>query len=444
MAPHDPSPVRPLLLSILMGYGHQRAAYALADGFDVPVERIDEPPLAAPDEVRAWDRSRLTYEVCSRFYRRPVAGLVPRRFLDALTSIRPLTPRGPNPGVTRAVRFQAKLIDRGLGRGVIERMKATGDPMVTTFYTPGLVADYAGLDGAHVVVTDTDVHRVWAPAHGRRTRIHYLVPSRRAIERLITYGVPRERITWTGFPLPPELVGDESADVLRRNLAARLVRLDPAGHDARPLLDELEVEAPGHANGRPPHLVLAVGGAGAQADLADRLLVALGDRVREGRLRITLVAGTRREVAAGFEADLRRTRLEGHAGVGILLRDDFPSYYRAFNDVLAGADVLWTKPSELVFYAGLGIPLILAPPLGGQERYNAVWVLRAGAGLGQGRPEEAGRWLLEMLDSGRLAKAAASGFRHLPHQGTRRIVEAVARPATHPRPARTRAGRLPT
>ena len=398
---------RPLLYSILMGYGHQRAAYALADAFDVEPQRIDAPPGAAPDESRAWDRSRFTYELCSRLYRRPVVGLVPRRFLDALTSIRPHVPRGPSPWITRAVRFQAKLIRHGLGRGVVRRMRQTGAPMITTFYTPGLAADYAGLDRAYVVVTDTDVHRVWAPAIASRTRIHYLVPSRRAIHRLASYGVPRDRITWTGFPLPPELVGDETADVLRRNLEARVRRLDPERPSA------------------PPHLVLAVGGAGAQADLADRLLLALGERVREERLRITLVAGTRPEVARGFATDVRRARLEGHAGIRVLLADDFPSYYRAFNALLADADVLWTKPSELVFYAGLGIPLILAPPLGGQERYNAIWVARAGAGLPQGRPEEAGTWFVDMLESGRLARAAGNGFRHLPHGGTHRIVEAV-------------------
>ena len=37
--------------------------------------------------------------------------------------------------------------------------------------------------------------------------------------------------------------------------------------------------------------------------------------------------------------------------------------------------MLWTKPSEMTFYAALGIPLILAPPLGAHERYNRRWAL---------------------------------------------------------------------
>ena len=40
--------------------------------------------------------------------------------------------------------------------------------------------------------------------------------------------------------------------------------------------------------------------------------------------------------------------------------DDFDAYWHAFNGTLADVDVIWTKPSEMVFYAGLGIPLILA------------------------------------------------------------------------------------
>ncbi|MFV1959896.1 MAG: hypothetical protein ACC662_10860, partial [Planctomycetota bacterium] len=160
--PASPPPDDVLLVSILMGYGHQRAAHALADALGTDVLRIDAPPLAAEDEIRAWDRSRLTYEVCSRFYRTPFVGIPARRFLDALTSIRPRDPHGHNGAGTRAVRFQEKLFRHGMGRGLVARLRKTGETLLTTFYTPGLAADRAGLDRVFVVVTDVDVHRVWA------------------------------------------------------------------------------------------------------------------------------------------------------------------------------------------------------------------------------------------------------------------------------------------
>jgi len=36
-------------------------------------------------------------------------------------------------------------------------------------------------------------------------------------------------------------------------------------------------------------------------------------------------------------------------------------------------------PSEMTFFAALGLPLILAPAVGVHERYNARWATEAGA-----------------------------------------------------------------
>ncbi len=415
----------PLLLSIDMGYGHLRAAHALAEAFDVPVERIDAPPLATADEVRTWDRVRWTYEMCSRLYRHPLLGFAPRRFLDAMTSIRPVDPGPTNPAATRAVRFQAKMIRKGMGDGIVRRMRADGVRMVTTFYTPGLAADYAGLDHTYVVVTDSDVHRVWAPLDPPRTNLHYLAPSERARDRLRSYGVPAARIRYTGFPLPSALVGDETADRLRANLGPRLVRLRADGALRAEVSAAGGVDLPGSAEGTPPRLLLAVGGAGAQTELVGRMVRALGELVREGSLRLTLVAGVRREVADALRGSVRSAHLDGHDGVDVLHEPDFPAYWRAMNEALAGADVLWTKPSEMVFYAGLGLPLVLAPHVGGHERQNPTFALDAEAGIRQGPPERVRAWLSPRLVDGSLARAAWNGYRRLPHHGTRRIAEAV-------------------
>ena len=94
--------------------------------------------------------------------------------------------------------------------------------------------------------------------------------------------------------------------------------------------------------------------------------------------------------------------------------------------MLAGADVLWTKPSEMTFFAGLGLPLLLAPSLGKHEEHNARTVLRRGAALRAGSARHAARWLPGLLADGRLAAAAWAGWRRLPSHGTRRILSLVA------------------
>ena len=99
------------------------------------------------------------------------------------------------------------------------------------------------------------------------------------------------------------------------------------------------------------------------------------------------------------------------------------------NALLARTDVLWTKPSEMTFYAALGLPLVLASPVGAHERINRRWVRESGAGVKQRDPRFAGEWLTEMLVDGALAAAAWAGYMRLPKFGLYRILEAVgARP----------------
>ena len=93
--------------------------------------------------------------------------------------------------------------------------------------------------------------------------------------------------------------------------------------------------------------------------------------------------------------------------------------------MLSGADILWTKPSELVFYAALGLPLVLSRPVGVQERYNRRWAAERGAGLKQRDPRFAAEWLREWLKDGILASAAWSGYRRMPAHGGRSVREAV-------------------
>src|SRR5512137_543251 len=231
--------VKPLVVAVDMGYGHLRAARPVARALGVPVTLADRPPLTDPDEQKVWDRVRTAYEWTSRASQVPVGGRPFRWALDAMTDIPHLHPYRDLSAPTRGVGALERLVRRGLGRGLVERMRETGEPLVTTFYSPAIAADAAGLANVWCVVTDSDINRVWAPLDAARTSIRYLVPSPRAGRRLRSYGVPEHRISFTGFPLPHELVGGHGLAVLRRNLAARLVRLDPSRTFRRDYREEL-------------------------------------------------------------------------------------------------------------------------------------------------------------------------------------------------------------
>jgi hypothetical protein len=419
----------PFVVAAEMGYGHLRAALPIAETFGVPLLSADRPPLAGPDEQGLWDRVRVSYELTSRLSQLRGLGGPVNLLLDQITSIPALYPARDRSAPSSGTRFVDRLARRGLGRGLIEALRESGRPLVTTFYFPALAADYARVENPlFCVVTDTDVNRVWAPSVGASTRVRYLVPTRRTARRMIQYGVPSSQVTFTGYPLPDSLVGGPSYPILRRNLARRLVRLDPrrafrdeVGDAIAALLGPL----PAEEEGRPPLVTFAVGGAGAQADLARRFLPSLRDDLAAGGLRLSLVAGTRVAVRDELEAYVAEAGLRGAPGVELLYEPDLATYFSRFDELMARTDVLWSKPSELSFFAALGLPIICAPPVGVHERRNRRWVRESGAGVKQGDPASAGEWLGDLLADGQLAAAAWAGYFRLPKAGLYRIAEAV-------------------
>ncbi len=440
----EPAP-KPLVAAVEMGYGHLRAARSLADALGEPLVLADRAPLAAPAEQRLWRRARLAYETTTRLSQLPLVGAPLRWALDELTAIPHLHPVRDLSAPTRAVLALHRLIEKDLGSGLLEELRRTGRPLLTTFYSPAILADCAGVSDVFCVVTDTDVNRIWAPRDARQSRIRYLVPTPRAGRRLRQYGVPADHIHCTGFPLPDALLGGPELGALRRNLTSRLVRLDPTGAFRREHPEELAHflgPLPAWEDCEPPLLTFAVGGAGAQAGLARLFLPSLRRSVQEGRLRVALVAGTKPQAKAAFEEALRAAALHDAppGGAVVLYEPEVDRYLDRMNELLARTDVLWTKPSEMTFYAALGLPLVCASPVGAHERINRRWVRESGAGVKQRDPRFAGEWLSEMLVDGALAAAAWAGYMRLPKFGLYRILEAVGDRAAPAMLARLRAG----
>lgn len=412
--------MKPTIVAVAMGYGHLRPAHALGDFLEAPVLEADQPPLADGDEMSLWARARRQYEELTRLSQLPFVGAPLRPLVGALTAIPPLHPLRDLSAPTWPVKLVDKLGQRGLGQGLIDYLRATKTPLLTTFFVPALIANRAPDLDVSCVVTDSDINRVWAPADSANTRIKYFAPSARVVRRLVAYGVPRRQIALTGYPLPHELVGGPALPAARKNLLQRLARLDPEGTFVKTAGDELarELAALSKAD-RPPRITFAVGGAGAQAELPALFLPSLREALRDDRLRVTLVAGVRPEVAARFHQAINAAGLEAYVGksIDILATPSLPDYFRRFNQCLAESDALWTKPSELTFFAALGLPLILSPAVGEHERLNARWALEHGAALAQHDPRAAVSWIDDWLADGILAHAAWNGFRALPKKG---------------------------
>jgi hypothetical protein len=434
-------PKTPVIAGVTMGYGHLRAAHPLAERLGVEVLPVDEPPLAEPREAALWRWVRRMHEVLSK----PMPMLGPldrhaRGLMDALTMIPPLHESRDHRSPTWSVRVLDALIERGLGLGMVEHLRNLRAPLLTTFYAPAVIADRAGIEDVFCVVTDADCNRVWAPLDASRTRIQYLAPTARVVRRLRSFGVPERNITLTGFPLPTLLTQTSDTTSPETRLVERIARLDPRGvfrslHDgelsllARASGSRAEAQRGDQRNRGygPIHLMFAVGGAGAQAEMVEQFLPSLRPLILSGQICLQLAAGTRPEVRRTFIAAITRSGLEQslERDITIIHAPDFKSYYDAFNRALLRTDVLWTKPSELSFYPALGFACVLARPLGAHERYNRRWLREQGVGLKQRRLDHTMGWFGEWLEDGTLAAAAWSGFVRLPKNGTERIAQLI-------------------
>jgi hypothetical protein len=403
-----------MVTAVSMGYGHLRAAWAVADRLGVGVVEADRRPHVGAGERLLWKTVRRLYGSLSRASVRRPFGV-----LDRITALPGSEAELAAAG--RAARVLHRMVALGFGARFSRRIEALSAPLLATFYAPAVSFDRHGTGPVACLVTDTDAHRVWAPLDPSASRIRYLAPTEEVVARLLSYGVPSHRITLTGFPLPAELIGEE----LRSKLGARLARLDRTGSFRQNSGDELESElrqAPREAAEAAPLLTFAVGGAGAQATRARELLDALRGTIADGRLRLALVAGTRRRLAASFRRWLRETGLHAADAVEVVYERSFEASYRRFNRLLGDTDILWTKPGELVFYAALGIPLVLDDPVGDHERRNREWLLARDAAMTRGQPENTAEWLFEALRDGSLARLAINGFREVSRTGTERIV----------------------
>jgi len=415
----------PVIVAMDMGYGHLRPAHALSQYLKSPLMHADQAPLADNYEQGRWLKARKFYEFISQSSQKPLIGSPFQWALEQLTNIPNLYPFRDLSRSSTAVTLLHRAAKKGLGQSLTDYVRAHNATLLTTFYAPAVLADFHGLERIICVVTDTDIHRIWAPFIPAQSNIIYAVPTTRTRRRLELYGVHRHNIHVTGFPLPHELLGGPDLPALKKNLLRRLRRLDPReeflrshGEDVRYFLGELPPPSD-----EPVTLTFAIGGAGAQKELLPVFLPSLAPLLERNHLQLNLVAGTRSDVFSYFSKTITDCKMEHLLRERIFIHhhNNFDSYCKNFNRLMADTDILWTKPSELVFLGALGIPMVLSQPVGVQEVHNRRYMRERGAGLKQRHARYAGEWISELLNDGTLAATAWNGFTHLPKFGLYQI-----------------------
>ena len=189
----------------------------------------------------------------------------------------------------------------------------------------------------------------------------------------------------------------------------------------------------------PLTVTFAVGGAGAQREVGGKILNCLSEKIIKGEIRINLIAGVHHNVNKYFKETVKEAKLNKYLGTGvrILFEPNKMEYFKKFNNWLRTTDILWTKPSELSFYSGLGLPIIMSKPIGSQEDFNRKYLINLGAGMDQLDLKYIDEWLFDWINSGRLAEAAAQGFLEAPKSGIFNIEKILAKQAGRAKKVKT-------
>lgn len=422
-------PHKAWVISVNMGYGHERAAYALRDLALGGIITANDYPGIPRQEKAVWEKSRTFYETISRMKTLPVVGNYIFEAYDKFQEILPFYPRRDlsRPNLQgRELSFAIR--QQNLGRHLIDKLRSRPLPLITTFFLPAFAAEFFEYPGEiYCVICDADISRTWVSIDPKRSRIKYFASNGRVVERLKLYGVPEKNIYLTGFPLPKELIGGAHGLIVKHDLVDRLNNLDPNGifknKYERTLRQYLGHHWHHKTPRRPLTVTFSVGGAGSQGALAEVVLESLQEKIAEGKLQLNLVAGTHQNLRASFIKRARALHLSKFIdrNLNIIYYKSRREYFQKFSTLIRQTDVLWTKPSELSFYSGLGLPIIMAPPVGSQEDFNNIWLRTVGAGVPQNDPRYTGEWLFDWWQSGGLAKMAWNGFIEAPTHGTYRI-----------------------
>jgi len=401
------------LITVNMGYGHQRTVFPLKDlAFNGKIINANDYEGISRKDREIWETTRKFYEFISNFKRIPLVGEFSFFIFDQFQKILSFYPKRDLSKPNLTLREIYSLFKKGWGQNLIDRFKKNPLPLVSAFFTPAFMAEFFNYPGEiFCIICDADIARPWAPLYPFSSRIKYFAPNKRVVERLKLYGVKPENIFLTGYPLPLENIGTEKIEVLRHDLSYRLLNLDPDKRYFRkyyPLIEKYLGNLPKEPN-HPLTLMFAVGGAGAQKEIGAKILKSLQRKIKEKKIKVILVAGTKEWIKDYFLQTIKGLDLEND-WVEVIFESKIEDYFKKFNLALRKTDILWTKPSELSFYTALGLPIIIAPPIGSQEDFNRDWLLRLGSAILQENPNYTDQWLFDLLDSGWLAEGAMQGF----------------------------------
>lgn len=378
-----------------MGYGHLRAAHNLSMLADAPVIKADLFPYAGMIDLMLWRFAQYIQSISTR-NAESNSRIIFSLFEKALE-----IPEDFQAQLTTGQKLLKTLSTFGLGRRLASLLSIE-ESVVHTFYLPALESVYHKIRGKnYIVICDVDFHPVWVPLPPFTNLLTYFVPAKKSADRLISYGVSFDKIIITGFPLPSWNVRnsyEQFADRKKRISANSSCRLT---------------------------LMYPFSGAGAYQKYFSQFVKAIASDLLSGDIKLVVFAGSNQGAFNEAKRVCRHNGLESSHSVQLLYNPDLFTAFSEFNAALREVDLLITKPSELVFYSGLGIPLFMLPPIGAHEAKNRLYILENECGMDMVDINKFIKVIKEFKSSGRLIDLAENGYEKIPRDGSEMINDYV-------------------
>lgn len=415
-----------LLVTAEMGFGHLRAIKPLSDILQNPIIELSKNDNSSEKEKKHWNKIRKQYEYLSRCKDKPITGILIYPIFNQLLKISKNTTKD----LSKAS-YQVKLLyylikKRNICNGIMSLLKnKENSSLLTSFYAPAIANDIYNKTKSYCIICDSDINRVWVSKNPKESNITYFSPCQTASNRLKQYGINEKNIILTGFPFPQELIGTAKKEILENNFIKRLLKLTKNEQTLLNLLKNLDLSnynATSSLNDNKLEITLAIGGAGAQKNLAKKIIEDLENQLLEDNIKLNLVAGIKREVNEYFIHLCQKAQLKN---INIIYADNFDEYYNLFNKTIANTDVLITKPSELTFYCALGLPILLTEPIGYQEERNKQWALENNFALDFPYHESLDKFIEREITNNSFAEIATNAFKNNSQNGVYQIIDYI-------------------
>lgn len=396
-----------IIFTVSMGYGHQRTAHHLKELGEII--NVNDHPFVPEKEKKLWKKTSAFYHSISSFKSFPLIGSFLFSIFNFFQKIQKFYPKKKREKPNFYLKTIYFLIKRGWGRELIFHFSKEKKPLISTFFVPAFFAEFFNYQSEiFCVVCDTDISRAWAPLFPFKSKIKYFVPTKRAKERLLLYGVKEENIFFTGYPLSPVNFPENK---VKEAFLRRIAKLDPKKNFLKKYGEFIQEKiGPLSFSQEPLKILFSLGGAGAQKELALLILKSLKKEIEKEKVHFLISVGINQK-ANDF---LRKKILEIFnffpKNIEILFFEKLEDYFNAFDKAVLESDILITKPSELSFYASLGIPLLLLPSIGYQEDFNEDWLLKNNFAIKAKNLRYFSEWFFDFLNEGFFAKCAFLGF----------------------------------